>query len=205
MRNLLFALALILSAPAYAADAEPTPTPPAAAEAPTVPPSLEAAKTALKNKESEIPVVMEIAIEDAYAFATTPAQKSGAAFFTISNNGTVDDRLTAASSEVAASTDLHTNVIEEDTVTMTKVDGYDIPKNDILTLDPAGHHIMLNDLKQSLKEGDKFPLQLTFAKKGVVTVEVTVRAAGDKPVAAEPEQSINDDSATPAQDHEHHH
>jgi copper(I)-binding protein len=39
-------------------------------------------------------------------------------------------------------------------------------------------HLMLMDLKRQLKEGDKFPLTLTFEKSGSVTVTVLVGKAG---------------------------
>lgn len=45
-------------------------------------------------------------------------------------------------------------------------------------LEPGGLHIMLIGLKQPLKEGEKFPLTLTFEKAGSVSVEVAVESVG---------------------------
>jgi copper(I)-binding protein len=47
-----------------------------------------------------------------------------------------------------------------------------------LMLAPGGYHIMLMDLKQPLKEGDSFPVTLSFAKAGQVTATATVEKAG---------------------------
>ena len=47
-----------------------------------------------------------------------------------------------------------------------------------VTLAPGGYHIMLMDLQQPLKEGDKFPVTLSFAKAGQVTATATVEKAG---------------------------
>jgi copper(I)-binding protein len=40
---------------------------------------------------------------------------------------------------------------------------------------PNGYHLMLLGLKKPLKDGDKFPVWLTFKKAGVVEVEVWVQ------------------------------
>ena len=46
------------------------------------------------------------------------------------------------------------------------------------TLAPGGYHIMLSGLKQALKQGDSFPITLSFAKAGQVTATATVAKAG---------------------------
>lgn len=210
MRILLLAFLMTLAVPAYAADAappaeKPVTEKPEAAPAPTLPPSLRSTDAAgTQAPKSNVPEIIDITVEDAYAYATVPDQKNGAVFFTIYNGGTVADKLTAASTDIAESTDLHTNVIEEDTVTMTKVDGYDIEPKEMLTLDPPGHHIMLSGLKKPLKQGDKFSLQLTFEKKGAVTVETTVRAPGET-TPAEATPSVGDDATLPAAGTPQHH
>ena len=38
---------------------------------------------------------------------------------------------------------------------------------------------MLIDLKEPLKQGETFPLTLTFAKAGTVTVQVPVKSPGE--------------------------
>ena len=47
-----------------------------------------------------------------------------------------------------------------------------------MTLAPGGYHIMLTGLKQPLKQGDSFPVTLSFAKAGQVTATATVAKAG---------------------------
>jgi hypothetical protein len=39
-------------------------------------------------------------------------------------------------------------------------------------LKPGGYHVMLMELKQPLKNGDRFPLTLTFEKAGKIEVSV---------------------------------
>ena len=54
----------------------------------------------------------------------------------------------------------------------------DVPAGGKTALEPGGLHVMLIGLKAPLKEGDKFPLTLTFAKAGKVDVEVIVEKPG---------------------------
>jgi copper(I)-binding protein len=53
-----------------------------------------------------------------------------------------------------------------------------------LVLAPGGYHIMLTGLAHTLDAGDRFPLTLTFAHAGPVTVEVTVQPMSYTPPAA---------------------
>lgn len=61
---------------------------------------------------------------------------------------------------------------------MRQVDGIDVPAGQMVTLKPGGYHIMLTGLTQPLKEGQTFPLTLTFAKAGSQDVVVTVQQVG---------------------------
>nr|WP_255774887.1 copper chaperone PCu(A)C [Halomonas alkalisoli] len=43
----------------------------------------------------------------------------------------------------------------------------------------GGYHLMLMDLVAPLREGDSFPLTLTFAERGEIDIHVRVQSAGD--------------------------
>ena len=47
-------------------------------------------------------------------------------------------------------------------------------RSDTTKLAPGGLHVMLFDVKQQAKVGDKFPLVLKFEKAGEVKVDVKV-------------------------------
>lgn len=47
-----------------------------------------------------------------------------------------------------------------------------------LVLQPGADHLMLTQMKRTLKPGDSFPLTLRFAHAGKVTTTVTVRPLG---------------------------
>jgi copper(I)-binding protein len=122
--------------------------------------------------------VGDITVEGPWARASAGSARAGAAFMTLNNAGTADDKLIAASTTVADKAELHTHIREGDIMRMRPVEAIDVPAGGIAELQPGGEHVMLMGLKQPLKEGEAFPLTLTFEKAGPVTIEVTVTGAG---------------------------
>ena len=59
---------------------------------------------------------------------------------------------------------------------MRAVRALEVPPGGKLELKPGGYHIMLLDLKQPLKVGDKLPLRLTFENLGTIDIPVVVEA-----------------------------
>ena len=127
-----------------------------------------------------------IEIHAPYAFATTPNSPTGAAFFTIINNGDQDDVLTGAKSDVADITEIHQNYIDEDdgTMSMRKILSVAVPAGGQAVLKPTGKHIMLIKLKKQLRLEDSFPLTLIFEEAGSVPVNVNIIPPGTQPIEA---------------------
>jgi copper(I)-binding protein len=65
---------------------------------------------------------------------------------------------------------------------MRPIASLDIPAGQPVTLKPGGDHVMLLGLNGPLREGQSFPLTLTFEKAGAREVTVAV----EKPGAAGP-------------------
>jgi copper(I)-binding protein/uncharacterized protein YcnI len=118
----------------------------------------------------------DIAIEQPFARAT-PA-KVGGVFLTLKNGGGTADKLVKAASPAADTVELHTHVKDGDAMRMRPVETIPVPAKGQTALEPGGYHIMLIGLKQPLKEGESFPVTLTFEKAGSVTVTVPVVKAG---------------------------
>jgi len=112
-----------------------------------------------------------------WARASAGPAPNGAAYLTVQNAGEAD-RLVAVSGDVAERVELHTHRMENNVMQMRQVDAIDVPAGGAATLQPGGLHVMLIGLKQPLKEGEHFPLVLTFEKAGEVSVEVTVEGVG---------------------------
>jgi len=119
-----------------------------------------------------------IEIVHAWARATAASAKTGAAYFTITNKGAAADKLIAAASPVAAKAELHTTIMDNGVMKMRPVAAIDVEAGGQAELKPGGMHLMLLDLKAPLKEGQTFPVTLTFEKAGKVDVTVTVEKAG---------------------------
>ncbi len=118
-----------------------------------------------------------LTITHAYARATVPGQPAGGAFLTIANAG-ADDKLVAASTDVAKNAELHTMSMDGDVMRMRQVDAIALPAGKTVELKPGNFHVMLTGLKSPLKAGERFPLTLKFEKAGEARVEVIVEAAG---------------------------
>lgn len=101
----------------------------------------------------------------------------GVVYLTIVDNGAAD-KLTGVSSPVAAKAELHESFSEGGVAKMRSVTSLAVEPAKPVVLAPGGYHIMLMGLKQPLKQGDAFPITLSFANAGQVTAQVTVAAPG---------------------------
>ncbi|MCR6629069.1 MAG: copper chaperone PCu(A)C [Magnetospirillum sp.] len=117
-------------------------------------------------------------IKDAWARATPPKAPAGGAFLTVTNTGAAADTLLSVSAPVAKTVELHTHIVQGDVMRMVPVKAIEVPAGGSVALAPGGYHVMLIGLEQPLKEGASFPLELTFAQAGKVTVTVEVQALG---------------------------
>lgn len=121
----------------------------------------------------------DISVTDVWARAVPGGSEVGAAFMTIANTGAKADTLTGAATEVAKTPELHTHVHDGAIMRMRKVDSIPVPAGQTVALKPGAEHVMLMGLKRPLKEGDTFPMTLTFREAGMVTVQARVMGLGD--------------------------
>ena len=101
----------------------------------------------------------------------------GVVYLTVINRSDRPDRLVAVKTDVAAAAELHRTTIDpEGIMRMRPVEGgIELPAGEQITLEPAGYHIMLVGLKESLSVGDMFRVTLEFEVNGSQTVESVVR------------------------------
>lgn len=118
----------------------------------------------------------ELKVADAWARATPGKAENGAAYLTIQSP--TADRLVSISSPVAKKAELHTMSMAGTVMQMRPIAGLDIPAGQPVTLKPGGEHIMLLGLKGPLREGQSFPMTLTFEKAGTRDVNVAVEKLG---------------------------
>ncbi len=128
--------------------------------------------------------VGSIRVVHPYATPTLPGKDSAAAYVGLENRGREADRLLSASADIAATTEMHETVVDGDVMRMRPVGAIPIAAGATIAMTPGkGPHLMLGGLKQPLKEGDRFVLNLTFERAGPTAVTVWVQAA-DKGAAA---------------------
>jgi copper(I)-binding protein len=118
----------------------------------------------------------QLEIKTPWARATPGHAETGAAYVTIVSPTT--DRLTAVSSPVAKKVELHTMSMEGGVMRMRPLAAIDIPAGQTVTLSPGGTHIMLLGLTQPLRQGQSFPLTLSFEHAGPRQVTVAIEKAG---------------------------
>lgn len=124
--------------------------------------------------------VKGVTVAQAWARATPGGAKIGAAYLTIAADAATSDELLAASSDAAGRTELHTHIMEGDVMKMRAVDKVEIGKGATVLFQPSGYHVMLIDLKQPLKQGDKVKLTLKFKNAGDVAAVADVEPLGAK-------------------------
>jgi copper(I)-binding protein len=118
----------------------------------------------------------EIMVKDPYVRSSTPSSPTGAAFMGLMNMGDGDDRLVAASSDVAGRVELHTHTEDANGVMrMGEIEGgIAVPAGEMVMLKRGGMHVMFMGLNGALEQGSEIDVTLTFEKAGDVQVQIPV-------------------------------
>lgn len=117
----------------------------------------------------------DIEISDAYVRMVPPGTPTSGAFMTIKNSGNVDRKLVKAESPVSKLVELHNHTNDNGVMKMRQVSEIDVKSKGQAELKPGSYHVMLIDLKQSLKEGDTVPITLTFDDGSTKKVDAPVK------------------------------
>lgn len=111
-----------------------------------------------------------------------PVAPTAAAYFVVHNKGAAD-RLIEVRTPVANKAEFHEHVqVDDGVMKMQRVQAVEIPAGGEVRFEPMGYHVMLFGLKQQARDGERFPLTLTFEKAGVIELDVAVQK---EPPAAE--------------------
>ena len=123
----------------------------------------------------------DLVITQAWSRATPGGAKIAGGFLTIENKGAAPDRLISGSGDIAGKVEIHEMAMNNGVMTMRPLDkGLVIEPGKSVKLAPGGSHLMLMDLKQPFKQGDKVPVTLEFEKAGKVTLSLDVQGVGAK-------------------------
>lgn len=120
-----------------------------------------------------------------FATPTPPGAANGAAYVDIT---ALSESVTliGASSPASSNVELHDMRMDGDMMQMRHVDEIRVEAGETYTMRPGGgFHLMLIGLTEPLKEGERFPLTLTFAEQGDVDIEIWIQGAQEGSEAAD--------------------
>lgn len=130
----------------------------------------------------------DLHIAHPWSLQLPPNAPNVAAYFTVHNSGSSDDRLLSVDSPISDDAQLHEHAMNAaGLMKMQQVDGVTIPAGKDLLFAPSAYHVMLMQPKDRslLTDGKRFPLTLHFEKAGDITVQVAVQK---QPPTDQPEQ-----------------
>jgi copper(I)-binding protein len=123
-----------------------------------------------------------IEITTPWTRATPPSARTGGGFMTITNKGTVADRLVAARSNASDKVEVHEMQMDGSVMRMRELaKGLEIPPGATVMLKPGSYHIMFMELKAPLAKDAKVPVTLVFEKAGSIDIQLDVQAMGAMP------------------------
>jgi periplasmic copper chaperone A len=121
------------------------------------------------------PVAGGITISGAWARPSFAGANS-AVYFIIENSGDQADSLLSAEANVSQLVELHQSMMDSSgMMSMHEQERVDVPAKDLIAFQPGGLHVMLVNLYEDLRPGDRFNLTLNFQNAGRVPVDVEVR------------------------------
>lgn len=125
----------------------------------------------------------DLQVRNAWARAMPPGAGVAAVYLTIVG-GDAADRLTGASTERAAMTQVHAVTEHEGMARMREADGVAVPPGATVVFAPGGLHLMLMNVQAPLVAGQRFEVTLTFEHAGTRAVDVEVLAPDQAPPSA---------------------
>ena len=132
-----------------------------------------------------------LSVTDAWARITMPGQKVSGAYMQLQSDA--DARLVGLSSPAVGRVEMHEMSMDGGVMRMRELKSINLPKGQVVTLEPGGFHLMLMNLKKPIAAGDVVPLTLVVESGGKrQKLEVKAVARG------------RDDAAMDHSAHHHH-
>jgi len=123
--------------------------------------------------------VGDLVVSHAWTRATPGGARVAGGYLTIENKGSSTDKLIDGSTPVAGKLEVHEMSVRDGVMKMQPVaGGLVIEPGKTVKLAPGGYHLMLTDIKQPFKEGDKIPVTLQFEKAGKLDISLDVQGIG---------------------------
>jgi periplasmic copper chaperone A len=136
---------------------------------------LPAPLAAAEEDEEHVAEKGDVRVVHPWSRATNAGE--GLVFMDIESLGGGGDRLTGAESEAAEGVEIHGAVLEDGEMASQPLDAVEIPAGGEFVLEPGAVFLKLVGLKQPLRQGEEFEVELLFAEAGELEVHVLVEAA----------------------------
>lgn len=118
-----------------------------------------------------------VKVANAWVRAPAPGQKTVAAYLELTSEH--DAALVAAGTPAAARVEMHSSSVDGGVMRMRALPRIELPAGQTVKLAPGGNHLMLLEMKQPLKPGDKVALTLSIQPAGAGTSLTTVDLQAD--------------------------
>lgn len=123
-----------------------------------------------------------VTVQNAWARASVPGQSGSGAFMTLTAREPLT--LVGASTPVAGVAEVHAMKMEGDVMRMRAMPSLPLPAGQPVELKPGGYHLMLTELKTTLKPNTQIPITLRFrdAKGAESTLQLSVPVSMTPPM-----------------------
>ena len=101
-----------------------------------------------------------VQVDAPWARATVAGQQASGAFMRLTAHEPL--QLVGVRTDASAVSEVHEMTMEGDVMKMRAIPSLDLPVGQTVELKPGGYHVMLMELKQQLKAGDRVSVTLTF-------------------------------------------
>jgi copper(I)-binding protein len=123
--------------------------------------------------------VGSIHISQPWSRATPKGATTGAGYMTLTNKGTVPDKVSCVSDDASTQCQIHSMTMEGGVMKMRPAEGgLEIKPGESVSLKPGGNHMMFLQLKHPLEQGQTVKATLKFDHAGAIDVEYPVLAIG---------------------------
>lgn len=119
-----------------------------------------------------------IVIEKPWARASILQSRPGAAYLTIRNTGAKSDRLLKVTSPAAGMVMIHESKVSDGVAQMQGRDEVIIAPGAEVIFRPGGLHLMLMNLREKLRKGEKLTFTLEFKHAGLTDIIMPVLGLG---------------------------
>jgi periplasmic copper chaperone A len=136
---------------------------------------LSAPMVAAEEDEEHVAQKGDVKVVHAWSRATDAGE--GVVFMDIESLGGNGDRLTGGTSDAAERVEIHGAVLQDGEMASQPLDAVEIPVRGEFVLEPGSVFLKLVGLKQPLRQGEEFEIELLFAEAGELDLHVLVEAA----------------------------